>query len=47
MASVDSVSVLRKVRNTSLTLIPSQPYPYLAKDTVALLGDAGHPVSFI
>jgi hypothetical protein len=27
-----------------ITCVCSQPYPYMAKETVALLGDAAHPV---
>lgn len=43
MGPVCSSSVLPL---TMLTPPPSEPYPYIVKNMVALLGDAGHPVRF-
>lgn len=47
MASMDAVSpVLQKSILEALILIYySEPYPYITRGIVCLLGDAAHPVS--
>lgn len=44
MATMDTVGYTTPIELIRTLTVSSEPYPYISKDLVCLVGDAAHPV---